>query len=317
MDDLTLQVSASIGVTFFPQHQGIDADHLLRQADQAMYQAKLEGKNRYKIFDSAQDNSIRGHHESLERIRQALEQHEFVLHQPKVNMLSGQVIGAEALIRWQHPVKGILSPFVFLPEIENHPFAVALGEWVIETALTQMALWDAVGLNLPVSVNIGAYQLQQNDFVDRLKLIIAKQVKPTRLELEMLETSALSDMAQMSQVIEDCGQLGVQFALDDFGTGYSSLTYLKRLSVTTLKIDQSFVSEMLTNADDLATLKGVIGLARASKCKVIAEGVETVEQGSMLLQLDCKLAQGFGIARPMPPEQMPAWAGSWNPDTWS
>ena len=315
--ELNLQVSASLGVTFYPQAQELGPDQLLRQADQAMYQAKMAGKNRYHLFDTAQASSMRDHHESLERIRVALGNHEFVLHyQPKVNMRSGQVIGAEALIRWQHPEKGLLAPAMFLPVIEDHALAVAVGEWVIDTALTQIERWHAQGLDLPVSVNIGARQLQQSDFVDRLHALLAAhpQVKPGHLELEVLETSALEDIAQVSQVIEDCARIGVTFALDDFGTGYSSLSYLKRLRVTLLKIDQSFVRDMLDDADDLAILQGVIGLAVAFRREVIAEGVETVAHGSALLHLGCELAQGYGIARPMPAEQMPAWASTWQPD---
>jgi diguanylate cyclase (GGDEF)-like protein/PAS domain S-box-containing protein len=314
---LELQSSASIGVTFYPQGNDVESDQLLRQADQAMYQAKLAGKNRYHFFDAAQDTSMRVHHESLERVRLALTQGEFVLHyQPKVNMHTGEVIGAEALIRWQHPEKGLLAPASFLPVIEDHPLAVDVGEWVIGTALTQMEVWRAAGLDLRVSVNIGARQLQQSNFVDRLRAFLAQhpQIDPDRLELEVLETSALADIAQVSQVIEECAGLGVTFALDDFGTGYSSLTYLKRLRVALLKIDQSFVRDMLDDPDDLAILQGVIGLAAAFKREVIAEGVETVAHGTALLQLGCNLAQGYGIARPMPPEQLPAWAATWQPD---
>ncbi len=315
--ELGLQVSASLGVTFYPQSQEIDADQLLRQADQAMYQAKMAGKNRYHLFDAEQDSSIRGRHESLERIRMALEDHEFVLHyQPKVNMRSGQIIGAEALIRWQHPEKGLLPPAMFLSVIEDHALTVDIGEWVIDTALTQMELWQAAGLDMRVSINVGARQLQQGDFVDRLKFILARHpsVKSSHLELEVLETSALEDIAQVSQVIEACAQIGVKFALDDFGTGYSSLTYLKRLRVAMLKIDQSFVRDMLEDPDDLAILEGIIGLAEAFRREVIAEGVETVEHGSALLQLGCELAQGYGIARPMPAGQMHQWAATWQPD---
>ena len=319
--DGALLVSASLGVTFYPQSQDIDADQLLRQADQAMYQAKVAGKNRYYVFDAEQDSHLRSHHESLEHIRLALEHHEFVLYyQPKVNMRTGKVIGAEALIRWQHPEKGLLPPAVFLPVIEDHALAVAIGEWVIDTALTQIERWRAAGLEIPVSVNIGARQLQQRDFVERLCTILAAhpQVNPDRLELEVLETSALEDIAQVSQVIEACAQFGVRFALDDFGTGYSSLTYLKRLHVTLLKIDQSFVRDMLDDPDDLAILQGVIGLAAAFKRQVIAEGVETVPHGTLLLHLGCELAQGYGIARPMPAEQLPQWLTAWQPDVaWS
>ena len=312
-----LQVSASLGVTFYSQSDKVDADQLLRQADQAMYQAKLAGKNRYHFFDAEQDRHIRGHHESVERIRKAFIEHEFMLYyQPKVNLRTGAVIGVEALIRWRHPDKGILAPAVFLPVIEDHLLAIELGEWVINTALNQLSLWQAAGLNIPVSVNIGARQLQQANFVERLQKILAEHphIEPSRLELEVLETSALEDLAHVSQVIESCRQIGVTFALDDFGTGYSSLTYLKRLQVVQLKIDQSFVHDMLDNPDDLAILEGVIGLASAFRRQVIAEGVETVAHGAMLLQLQCELAQGYGIAHPMPAADLPSWVAAWRTD---
>ncbi len=314
--DLVLNVSASIGVTFYPQ-AAVDADQLLRQADQAMYQAKLAGKNRYHVFDAAQDSSIRGHHESLERIRHALANGEFVLHyQPKVNMRTGAVIGAEALIRWQCPERGLLPPAVFLPVIEDHSLAIDVGHWVIDTALTQIALWRSSGLDMPVSVNVGARQLQQADFVQRLQEILATHpdVSPALLDIEVLETSALEDLAHVSQVMDACRQIGVSFALDDFGTGYSSLTYLKRLPVKLLKIDQSFVRGMLNDPDDLSILDGVLGLAAAFNRQAIAEGVETLEHGALLLQLGCELGQGYGIARPMPAEKFPAWVAAWRVD---
>jgi EAL domain-containing protein (putative c-di-GMP-specific phosphodiesterase class I) len=207
-----------------------------------------------------------------------------------------------------------------LPVIEDHMLAIDVGEWVMDMALTQVEQWQAAGLDLPVSVNIGARQLQQSNFVQRLQAILEKHpsVSPSSLELEVLETSALADITQVSQVIEDCARIGVRFALDDFGTGYSSLTYLKRLRVALLKIDQSFVRDMLVDPDDLAILEGVIGLAAAFKRKVIAEGVESVEHGTALLHLGCELAQGYGIARPMAAELMPAWVDTWQPNgAWS
>ncbi|WP_342616170.1 EAL domain-containing protein [Rhodoferax sp. GW822-FHT02A01] len=312
-----LQVSASIGVTFFPQAEEVDADQLLRQGDQAMYKAKQAGKNRYHIFDADQDRSLRGYHESLEHIRHSLALGEFVLHyQPKVNMRTGEVVGAEALIRWQHPQRGLLPPAVFLPLIEDHPLAVDVGEWVIESALIQVEIWRAQGLFIPVSVNVGARQLQQTDFVARLRESLARHpdIPAGSLEMEVLETSALEDLTRISRVIDACRDIGVMFALDDFGTGYSSLTYLKRLSVAYLKIDRSFVRDMLDDPDDLAILEGVIGLAQAFKRQVIAEGVETVEHGAALLKLGCELGQGFGIARPMPGADFSAWVANWRPD---
>jgi diguanylate cyclase (GGDEF)-like protein/PAS domain S-box-containing protein len=320
LGELTLQVSASIGVTVYPQ-DGSEVDLLLRHADQAMYVAKQAGKNRYHLFDVAQDTAVKTQRESLEHIRHALAQHQFVLHyQPKVNMRTGAVMGAEALIRWQHPQRGLLAPAAFLPIIENHPLSVALGEWVIAAALQQMTQWKAQGLDLAVSVNIAARQLQQDDFAARLTQLLQRypQVAPRQLELEILETSALEDIAQVFQAILACQALGVRFALDDFGTGYSSLTHLRHLPAEVIKIDQSFVRDMLEDCDDLAIVKGVIGLAAAFRRDVIAEGVETSAHGEQLLLLGCEMAQGYGIARPMPAADLPAWVAHWRPDaTWT
>ncbi|MCG8427854.1 MAG: EAL domain-containing protein, partial [Chromatiales bacterium] len=275
---LVLKISASIGVTFYPQAEDLDADQLLRQADQAMYQAKLTGKNHFHIFDTKHDSNVRGQHESLERIRSALSNREFVLYyQPKVNMRSGEIIGAEALIRWQHPERGLLSPAMFLPVLEDNRLAIELGEWVIDTALTQLEIWRNENLNIPVSVNVGALQLQQGDFLERLCQLLEAHptISPSDLKLEILETSALEDIAQISHVMHTCSELGISFSLDDFGTGYSSLTYLKHLPAAELKIDQSFVRDMLDDPDNLAILKGVLGLATAFRRQSIAEGVET------------------------------------------
>jgi diguanylate cyclase (GGDEF)-like protein/PAS domain S-box-containing protein len=316
----SLRVSASLGVTFYPQAEPIDADQLLRQADQAMYQAKLSGKNRYHLFDIERDQAARGHHENLARITRALRDREFVLHyQPKVNMRSGKVIGLEALVRWNHPEHGILPPGDFLPLIEGHPLEVELGAWVIDAALSQIHAWREGGLHLPLSVNIGALQIQSPDFVRQLSELLKQHPKvPAQdLELEILESSALQDLELVTQIIADCRSLGVGFAIDDFGTGYSSLTYLKRLPAGTLKIDRSFVRDMLVDADDLAILKGVLGLAQAFRRLAIAEGVESIEQGEALLDLGCELAQGYCIARPMPAEQVPLWATNWRtPASW-
>lgn len=311
-----MKVSASLGVAFYPQLLDVDADQLIRQADQAMYQAKLTGKNRYCLFDIEQDADQVRHHESLLQIERALDQDQFVLrYQPKVNMRSGKLIGCEALVRWQHPEQGLLPPSQFLPEIENHPLAVKLGEWVIAQALQQMARWDQSGLKLNVSVNISAYHLQQQDFVDRLIEMLANypQLARDRLELEVLETSALDDVGHATSVIQACRKIGVRFALDDFGTGYSSLTYLKQLPADQLKIDQSFVRDMLEDPDDLAILEGVLGLAAAFRRETIAEGVETFEHGRLLLQLGCEQGQGFAIAKPMPAEQIFSWIQHWQP----
>ncbi len=311
-----LHVSASLGVTFYPQSEEVDADQLLRQADQAMYQAKLAGKNRYHVFDAEQDRHVRGHHEHLDQIRNALSREEFVLHyQPKVNMHTGQVLGAEALIRWQHPQRGLIGPGEFLPVVENQPLAVDIGDWVLSQAVRQLEQWSNAGLTLGLSVNVGARQLQHPDFVGKLQALLREhpRVDPVRLELEVLETSALEDMEHICAVIRACSDMGIAFALDDFGTGYSSLAYLKQLPASVLKIDQSFVRDMLDDPDDLAILDGVIGMASAFRREVIAEGVESVAHGTLLLQLGCSQGQGYGIARPMPATDLERWLEEWEP----
>tara|TARA_R110000744_G_scaffold121309_2_gene225886 strand:- start:3188 stop:5305 length:2118 start_codon:yes stop_codon:yes gene_type:complete len=315
---VVLNVSASIGVTFYPQ-DNVDADQLMRHADQAMYIAKQSGKNRFHLFDTAHDDAIKVQRESLETIRRALDKGYFVLHyQPKVNMKTGTVIGVEALIRMQHPKRGLLNPIEFLPVIENNPMSIEIGEWVIDTVLTQITQWQQMGLNLQVntSVNIAAVQLQQPDFAQRLTTLLAAHpgVEPRFLGLEVLETSGLDDVHHVSKIMNACLSLGVEFALDDFGTGYSSLTYLRRLPANLIKIDQSFVRDMLIDNNDLAIVEGVIALAKSFKREVIAEGVESIEHGTALLKLGCNLAQGYGIARPMPASDIPAWINSWQPD---
>jgi diguanylate cyclase (GGDEF)-like protein/PAS domain S-box-containing protein len=314
--DTSMQVSASIGVTHYPQ-DGADAEQLMRHADQAMYSAKQAGKNRYHLFDTAKDRAVKTQRQSIGDVRSALQRSEFVLHyQPKVNMRTGAVIGVEALIRWQHPVRGMLLPLDCLPVIEDHEISLKLGEWVINTALSQRCLWLSAGIALPISVNISAYQLQQDNFATRLALLLAAhpQVDPRCLELEILETSALSDIGKVSATMDACHKLGVRFAFDDFGTGYSSLTYLKRLPAYLIKIDQSFVRDMLLDADDLVIIEGIVGLAKAFKREVLAEGVETVAHGVALLQLGCELGQGYGIARPMPAAEIPKWISNWQVD---
>jgi predicted signal transduction protein with EAL and GGDEF domain len=316
LGDAALQVSASIGVTVYPQ-DGVDADQLMRHADQAMYVAKQAGKNRYHLFDTALDNAINIQQESIADIRLALGKDEFVLHyQPKVNMRTGAVIGVEALIRWQHPDRGLVSPLEFLPTIEGRAISLELGEWVLQTALTQISQWRSLGVNLPVSVNISAYQLQQRNFSTRLSALLAThpELSPQCLELEILETSALNDISQASTTMKACKEIGLRFALDDFGTGYSSLTHLRRLPAYLIKIDQSFVRDMLEDADDLAIVQSVVGLAKAFELEVIAEGVETIAHGVALLKLGCELAQGYGIARPMPADDIPEWIFSWKVD---
>ncbi len=321
MGEHELRVSATAGASFYPQSQDVDADQLLRQADQAMYEAKLAGKSRYHIFDPVRDHTVRGRHEELARIRQALRANEFVLHyQPKVNMATGELVGAEALIRWQHPERGLLAPAAFLPVIEDDPLAIDVGDWVIDTALAQVDRWLQLGHRIRASVNVSAKQLEQPNFIERLNVLLARHpgVSPSLLELEVLESSALRDVAMVSDVIQACGRMGMEVAIDDFGTGYSSLTYLKRLPAPILKIDQTFVRDMLDDAEDFAILQGILGLATAFRRLPVAEGVESVGHGAVLLKLGCVVGQGYGIARPMPADNLFSWYESWQPDpSWS
>lgn len=312
-----IAITASMGAVFYPQAVEVDASQLLREAEQAMYQAKLAGKDRCHIFDPQRDAVARSAQDELDRIQDALDEGELVLwYQPRVHMGTGVVRGVEALIRWQHPSRGLLLPAAFLPEIESHELIDTIGEWVIDEALTQYEAWRDAGMTMPVSVNIAAHHLQSHDFAGRLGAILAAHpgIPPSHLELEILETSALRDIAQISAVLSECREMGVGVSLDDFGTGFSSLTYLRRLPIDTIKIDQSFVRGVVDNPEDVSILEGVLGLAGALDRIAIAEGVETVEHGRLLLLLGCVYGQGYGIARPMPAENLPAWAAAWQPD---
>jgi len=314
IDGYQIALTASIGVTFCPQHEDIDADQLLRQADQAMYQAKLAGKNRFQFFDTHHDHEVAEHFALLESIKQALAENEFELYfQPKVDLAAGTILGSEVLLRWNHPVKGFLSPAGFLPSIENHTVMIDIGNWVLDRALAQMEIWASHGFSMPLSVNVSAHQLMSPDFEETLKTHLSRHpaARPQDLELEILETNTLDDLDRVSDLMTACKKMGVTFALDDFGTGYSSLAYLKRLPVSTLKIDQGFVRDLLDNKKDQDVLKGIVGFGHIFDLDVIAEGVETVEHGALLLELGCPLGQGYAIARPMPAASLPSWCLKW------
>ncbi|MDR5898693.1 EAL domain-containing protein [Halomonas vilamensis] len=310
-----LRVSASVGVAYYvgqpnEDHDDIEPDQFIRQADHAMYQAKQLGKNRYHIFDSAHERAVRGHHQSIARMQQALDNDEFVLfYQPKINMQTGEVIGVEALIRWQHPDKGLLPPAAFLSDLQQHSLAIAVGEWVVNTAIAQFCAWQARGVHLPVSINIDGIHLQHPGFADWLQQTLSRypQVKPGDIEIEVLESSALDDIHCVAEIMRHCQRLGAHFALDDFGTGYASLAYLRYLPVGQLKIDRSFVFNMLDNEEDLVMLKGVLSLAKAFQRRVIAEGVETYAHARALLALGCEYGQGYAFARPMPASEILPW----------
>ncbi|OGB35494.1 MAG: hypothetical protein A3F78_17265 [Burkholderiales bacterium RIFCSPLOWO2_12_FULL_61_40] len=313
IEGMQVSVSASIGVCLFPEDD-VDADTLLRHSDQAMYLAKEAGKNRYHLFDPESDRKAQKHRQQLDRLRTALEQQEFVLYyQPKVDLVSGEIVGVEALLRWQHPERGLIPPMEFLPHINGSDLEKPVGEWVIRTTLAQSVAWSALGLKVCVSANISANHLLQPDFFEHLRAALASYPHDiaSRFELEILETAAIADIDQAVDVLCRCRALGVRFALDDFGTGYSSLTHLRKLPVDILKIDQSFVRAMLDDVEDLGIVEGVIRLAGAFNRQVIAEGVETLEHGGALLRMGCRLAQGYGIARPMPAAQFADWSTRW------
>ncbi|MCG6896011.1 MAG: EAL domain-containing protein [Thiocapsa sp.] len=320
VDGEVLRVTASLGVTFYPGPEKADADQLLRQADQAMYQAKVAGRNRYHIFDAEHDRALRRRYSELERIRQGMLAGELVLHyQPRVRMLTGEVVGVEALLRWRHPQRGFVLPAEVLSIIDGHPLAVELGNWVLDTVLDQLETWRSNGLSLPVSVNVAVQQLRQGDFLDRLRSRLAAHpgVEPGDLELEIVEATALQELALITPLAQACRGLGVAFALDDFGSGYSSLTCLRRLPVHRLNVHQGLVRDLLNNPDDQAILQGVLSLAATLHRQVIVEGVETRAHGELLLRLGCDLAQGFAIARPMPADELPVWLAAWRcPPSW-
>lgn len=310
VNDLRLEISASSGVTFYP-NDNADLDTLLRHADQTMYQAKMSGRNTYKLFNPAHNRQTMEKQQWQQQIRQALNDEQFCLfYQPKLNMRSGEVFGMEALIRWQHPERGLLAPSQFLPLIADTEIEIEMGQWVLKQSLSQLEAWHHAGYKIEVSVNIATSHLQSTHFIDDVEIALAQhpQLDSRYLQLEVVETSALGDIAAISKVIKLCRDvLGVSVALDDFGTGYSSLTHLRHLTASTIKIDQSFVRDMLDDPQDYTIVDGVSGLAEAFNRQVIAEGVETVEHGLMLLMIGCDHAQGYGIARPMAADKVPDW----------
>lgn len=304
-----VQITASMGATVYPIDRS-DADTLLRHADHAMYGAKQSGRNGYQFFDPEQRRRTEQRNQFIDRLQIALEQQEFVLHyQPKVDMRSGRVLGFEALLRWEHPERGLVAPLQFLPQIESEGLSSRIGDWVIARALENLQSWRRNGFDFSVSVNVSARHLQEPDFALRLAELLARHHEPLAryLEIEMLETAAHADIEATSALLARCQGIGVRFALDDFGTGYSTLTYLKRLPVDVLKIDRSFVHQMLDDAQDRAIVEGVIGLARTFGCTVVAEGVESPAQARMLLELGCDIGQGTGIAAPMLASQVAGW----------
>lgn len=307
-----LELTGSLGATLYPIDHS-DGETLMRHAAHALYRVKRSGRNSYQFFDTAKRLRSEARVLVLGRMQEALDASELQLYyQPKVDLREGRVIGVEALLRWQHPERGLLAPAHFLPEVESTGLGVRIGDWVIEQALRQCAHWLEAGLRLQLSVNVSARHLQSPDFAQRLRELLARHPADVahHLVLEVLESTALADIDATQALIGQCRALGVRFALDDFGTGYSTLTYLKRLTIDTLKIDRSFVQNMLIDAQDRALVDGVVGLARHFGCSVVAEGVETAAHAQALMAMGCHLGQGSGISVPMPAADVAAWVQS-------
>ena len=316
INDYSVHIGASSGISIFPLDDA-DADTLVRHADQAMYQAKLTGKNRYHLFDASHDQLLIDHHKQLHELELAFAEQQFCLYyQPKISLKTGQVTGMEALIRWRHPELGMMAPMSFLPVITNTELEISLGNWVIEQAWQQLVDWQAQGLKIEVSINISAFHLLWPGFVAHLEKTLNShpQISSHYLQLEILESTALDDLSAVNRIIKTCHEvLGIGAALDDFGTGYSSLTHLRHLPVNTVKIDRSFVRDMLDDPDDFAIVESVISLSHAFRNQVVAEGVETEEQGLALLLLNCYVAQGYAIAKPMPAIEVLDWIRHYRP----
>ena len=322
-DGLALEIGASMGATLYPLDDA-DPETLLRHAGHALYRAKHAGRGVVQFHDPALDQRDEASLIALARLQRALDSDELLLHyQPQIDLRTGQVMGVEALLRWQHPDRGLLTPAHFLPLAETTGLALQIGDWVIEQALAQAALWRRQGINggrgLPISVNVGARQLRRHDFPQRLQELIQRQPPEmaSLLHLDVLESDALEETDAAQALIQRCLVLGVGIALDDFGAGYSHLASLKRLSVDTLKLDRSYVQGMLGDAQDLSLVESVIGLARNIGCAVLAKGIESRAHARELLRLGCRLGQGNGIAAAMPPQNLPGWIHAFADTPWA
>ncbi len=318
-----LQIGASIGATVYPLDDA-DPETLLRHAGHALYRAKHAGRHRVQFHDTTLDERDEAGLLATARLQQALDADELLLHyQPQIDLRTGLVTGVEALLRWQHPERGLLTPAHFLPQLEATGLAVQVGDWVIEQALAQAATWRREGLNggrgLPVSVNVSTRHLNRADFPQRLQELLQRQeVDIARLlNLDVLESDALAETAATQALIQRCMDLDISIALDDFGAGYSHLASLKRLSVDTLKLHRSYVQGMLGDAQDLSLVESVIGLARNIGCAVLAKGVESRAHARELLRLGCRLGQGNGIAAAMPAASLPGWIHHFAAANWA
>jgi diguanylate cyclase (GGDEF)-like protein/PAS domain S-box-containing protein len=308
IDKREFKVTCSVGVATFP-HDGEDPDTLLRNADTAMYRAKDLGRNTFQLY-SSEMNANFGERLTLETdLWKALERDEFVLHyQPKVDLKTGRIIGMEALLRWQHPVSGMVPPGKFIPVAEESSLIVQIGNWVIHEACRQNKAWQDDGLRyVPIAVNISARQLQDRNLVETVRAALeSTRLRAEHLEIELTESAVMLNADETINTMAVLRGMDVRISLDDFGTGYSSLSYLKRFPVTGLKIDQSFVRDIAYDPDDAAIVRAIVAVAQELMLDVTAEGVETVEQLEFLKAHGCGEAQGYYFARPVPASEMQA-----------
>jgi diguanylate cyclase (GGDEF)-like protein len=297
-----LSTSLSIGISVYPDDSK-DVDTLLNLADTAMYSAKESGRNAYRFYTDQMNVDAHDHQHIRVGIRRALEHDEFVLHyQPQIDLSSGEVIGAEALIRWNHPEQGLLAPGRFMHVAEDSGLIVPMGDWVIREACRQAVEWQASGLpELVVAVNVSAMQFKRGDLEQSVLLALDEsRLEPRFLELELTESILIQDTEKVLETVKRLKVHGLQLSIDDFGTGYSSLSYLKRFNVDTLKIDRSFVCDMATDPNDAILIRTIIQMARSLGLKTIAEGIEDEHQLSFLRLQYCDVGQGYYFAKPMP-----------------
>jgi diguanylate cyclase (GGDEF)-like protein len=302
IDRQDLHITTSIGVSMFPK-DGWDAETLIKNADLAMYEAKEKGRQGFQFFKPAMNARAVERQSIEESLRRALEGDEFSLYyQPKINLSTGAISGAEALIRWSHPTRGLLAPPTFIPVAEECGLILPIGKWVLREACTQAKGWaDAGFADVSVAVNVSAKEFRGESFVSDLFAILEETgLAPGALELELTESVFMKHTESAADILQSLRQTGVQVAVDDFGTGYSSLSYLRNLPIDTLKIDQSFVKQIALNGNEAAIVTAVISMARSLKLQVVAEGVETLAELEFLRDQDCEQAQGFYFSRPVP-----------------
>jgi len=301
-------ISASVGIVLHPDHGA--PDKLIAHADAAMVAAKRAGGNTCAVFESRMDVGVTDQLSLQNDLRQAAERGELALHyQPKMDSQRGQIRGVEALLRWNHPTRGAVSPVVFIPLAERFGLIGAIGEWVIDEACRQMHAWAEQGVRMRVAINLSVHQLREDDLVARIRAALQRHgVEPSQLLCEITESVAMEDIATTQRAFDELRRLGVYLSIDDFGTGYSSLSYLRRLPAQQLKIDRSFVNDLETSGDARAIVDAVVHLAHALGLRVVAEGVETAGQRDILLGFGCDELQGYFFARPMPAADLLAWA---------